>query len=537
MNDTLQSYAREHLARERPRLDGLVVQAFIASEEFANLRTQFNLRMLHSLGRFVQQLTATAAGVPPATASAPAPAPVLQKLPLPNLSPPPAAAEVQPPVPATEPSPPAAPAPVLIPEPPFVQNALPAPPDLPDAAFCLPNARAGSAYAQRLEPVDSTEPVVFVDIAIPDGLGLAAERESGAVTGTPPAAGEYRLAVTYHFARQSPSRRRLAMVPLVVAPDPRTMWQNRSTDPSAPYFKADEDRASVRGPDLSIVAASKRGRSHAHNGTFRDDDFRIAHLEQSGWYAAVVADGAGSARYSRRGAQMICEQACAHIQAALSGSTAALIDKCAQEYAQARQEAALAEQVDTLREELHTALSRIVGNAAYWAVKAIHDEVATRPDLGGAFKDYSSTALIGVCRRYPFGVLCAAYWVGDGAVGVYSRRDGITLLGEVDSGEYSGQTRFLDNTQVDHEVLRRRTRFALVDDMTAFVLMTDGVSDAKFETEARLTRAADWHDFWTELDGAVGFSGADGEQDRRLMDWLDFWSQGNHDDRTIAIIS
>ena len=133
----------------------------------------------------------------------------------------------------------------------------------------------------------------------------------------------------------------------------------------------------------------------------------------------------------------------------------------------------------------------MVGNAAYYAALAIHGEVSARPELGGAFKDYSSTALIAICKRYSFGTLCAAYWVGDGAVGVYSRRDGITLLGEVDSGEFSGQTRFLDNAAVDHAMLRKRTRFALAEDMTALVLMTDGVSDAKFDTEARLGRDAD----------------------------------------------
>jgi hypothetical protein len=410
------------------------------------------------------------------------------------------------------------------------------PPDLPDIGFRLPNARAGSEYVQSLEAVDSSEAVVLDDVLVPEGLSMKADLQTGTVAGTPLVAGEYTISVTYHFARQSPSRRRLAQVLVTVAPDPRTMWKNLAAERSDPYWKEDEQHSSVRGPELSIVAASKRGRSHAHVGGFRDDDYRIEHLADSGWYVAVLADGAGSARYSRRGAAIICEHARDHIRSSLTDNTAAQIDASARAYAEAQADGLPPEQAEALRQELHTMLSRIVGNAAYWAVKAIHDEIQARQDLGGIFKDYSSTALIAVCKRYPFGTLCAAYWIGDGAIGIYSKRDGITLLGDVDSGEFSGQTRFLDNTAVDHEVLRKRTRFAIVPDMTALVLMTDGVSDAKFETEARLARAADWHQFWDELDQAVGFAGQAPEQDSRLLDWLDFWSQGNHDDRTIAII-
>jgi serine/threonine protein phosphatase PrpC len=53
-----------------------------------------------------------------------------------------------------------------------------------------------------------------------------------------------------------------------------------------------------------MLAASQRGRSHAHKGDAREDDFFIATGE--GWCIAIVADGAGSAKYSRYGSQLIC---------------------------------------------------------------------------------------------------------------------------------------------------------------------------------------------------------------------------------------
>lgn len=579
MDESLKSYARAHVLRARPDIDPRTVDAYITSVEFDHLVGTFETKLMAFFDKFLNRLTAAAARSladatrasparpmqPSASSSAPrrisfadlsnaaaagtsgpvtAPAAV-QVSPVASAEPPimmPATAPdatTEPKLAATAPAPaPAAPtsqAAVAAPAWPAIQDALP-PPDLPDTGFRLPNARAGNEYVQRLETIGSHEAVVFDKLDIPDALSMVADLQTGTVTGTPLAPGDYTITVTYHYARQSPSRQRRAQVPVSVAPDPRTMWKDLPSDRSAPYWKEDEQCASVRGPELSIVAASKRGRSHAHVGSFRDDDYRIEYVADSGWYAAVVADGAGSARYSRRGAALICDEAKTRILASLTGSTVDQIDKSAQAYARAQGDGLPPDQIEALRQDLHTHLSRIVGNAAYWAVRAIHDEITTRTDLGGTFKDYSSTALIAVCKRYPFGTLCAAYWIGDGAIGVYSKRDGVTLLGDVDSGEFSGQTRFLDNTAVDHEVLRKRTRFAIVEDMTALVLMTDGVSDAKFETEARLARAADWNEFWDELDQAVRLADPVSGQERRLLHWLDFWSQGNHDDRTIAII-
>ena len=81
-----------------------------------------------------------------------------------------------------------------------------------------------------------------------------------------------------------------------------------------------------------------------------------------------------------------------------------------------------------------------------------------------------------------------------------------------------------------------RTRFTLCDNFTAFLLMTDGVSDPKFETEARLANLSAWDALWDDLQAGAGLSTADEHPDQKLLEWLDFWSQGNHDDRTIALI-
>ena len=65
--------------------------------------------------------------------------------------------------------------------------------------------------------------------------------------------------------------------------------------------------------------------------------------------------------------------------------------------------------------------------------------------------------------------------------------------------------------------------------------MTDGVSDAKFETDANLHNPAKWWDLWRELPHRGPEE--DGEAARKnLLEWLNFWSPGNHDDRTLAFL-
>ncbi|WGG52551.1 PP2C family serine/threonine-protein phosphatase [Rugamonas sp. DEMB1] len=465
-------------------------------------------------------MTANTPAQPPAPSPAATPAAVPVDVSAPAATPAATAAPAPAPVqaaPAQAPPPPAAEPPVL--------------------TFRLRNARAGEAYAHSLEVLPAgAPPIRYTRITVPTTLDLHADLAGGAISGTPALPGDYDIELAYRLDGPPGGAERRASVKLLVNADPRSMWQNLPSKRDDVYWKPDEDSGFIDAGALKLVAASKRGRSHAHVGSFRDDDFSLAHLPQSGWHVAVVADGAGSAKFSRRGAQLICAEALQHLQRTLDGAEGQAIDQAAQAYgallAQAPDEAAK----ELARQTLHGKLFVTVGHAAYYAVKAIVQEVAAQGDPQTSYKDYSSTALIAACKRYPFGTLHVAYWVGDGAVGVYSKRDGVTLLGEVDSGEYSGQTRFLDPGEVSQEALLRRTRFALTDTDSALVLMSDGVSDPKFETDARLARAAVWDELWQELEqtGALAADAAAPQQ--KLLDWLDFWSAGNHDDRTIALI-
>ena len=68
------------------------------------------------------------------------------------------------------------------------------------------------------------------------------------------------------------------------------------------------------------------------------------------------------------------------------------------------------------------------------------------------------------------------------------------------------------------------------------MLMTDGISDPFFETDANVNRIEKWNDLWDSINAEVELTDDNSESQYQLLKWLDFWSPGNHDDRTIAIL-
>lgn len=405
------------------------------------------------------------------------------------------------------------------------------PTDLP--TFRLPNARANEAYSQPLLP--QTDSFIITDVIIPNALNLIYHKETRCIIGTPSLAGEYSLSILYHLSHQSSAETQQAFVKLIVNADPKTLWKNLPSDKNAQFWREDTCAEQIYSETFTLLAASKRGRAHAHVGSFRDDAYQMAEVIHTGWHIAVLADGAGSAKYSRRGAEIICSEARLFLQQKLEDAEGQAIENAASLFANC---AASETTSDTEKQAQHAILQQALvvtlGYAARHAEQAIQNAVQHYDYLACASKDFASTALIVACKQFTFGTLCAAYWVGDGAIAVYQQQRKVTLLGMVDSGEYSGQTRFLDHAAVTDAALQTRTHFALVDDMTALLVMTDGISDAKFETDARLNRYQEWDALWQDLTQQVDLHAADAPQ--QLLAWLDFWSQGNHDDRTLALI-
>lgn len=373
------------------------------------------------------------------------------------------------------------------------------------------------------------------------------------VSGRPTDVGDFTLRLKFSTVEGEPE----SVIPIPVAfnPNPRDLWQDIPTPEGTDYMKPDAVEEYVKveaGADgirkKDMVAASKRGRSHAHEGKPRDDHFCLCHCDKSDWYIMAVADGAGSARYSRKGSEVACERITSYCRDRLEDN----LDF---------ERAIRIWHTNPADREKRTAVTRqvidIIYNAALKAHEAIRRESVKKDAENKTkgvnkedvvrIKDYATTLMFVVCKKFDFGWFLATFWVGDGAMCIYDEENGTAkLLGSPDGGEFSGQTRFLTMPEIfrDPEVVAKRLRMAVVSDFTALFLMTDGVSDPMFDSDKSLGDFDKWKGFCNQLKEGfpeddipgVNLENHDEAAGGELLRWLDFWSPGNHDDRTIAIL-
>ena len=413
-------------------------------------------------------------------------------------------------------------------------------------------------------PKVSSAQLPEVEILLDDVVGLeqdihglqlmvAPDKHSFAITGTPTlehfrkdgatALSTFELTLKYHFSgMEMPAERPVLerKVQFVINQDPRKLWRDIPVDwenMTEPKYKKDDiqiDYVKVEAlsdgtPQKDIVAASKRGRSHAQEGKPRDDHFKMSHMD-NGWYIMAVADGAGSAKYSREGSRIVCEEVTNYCMAQLANSKD--FESAVKQYNEHKTESE-----SDARKAVGDYIYKIVGTAAFKAHKSINAEAAIKKLPA---KQYATTLLLAICKKFEFGWFIATFWVGDGVICLYNKQAHTAeVLGVPDEGEYAGQTRFLTMPEIfkDATSLYQRLRFRIVDDFTALFLMSDGVSDPKFETDANLNNPDKWDALWTDLkENGVELTDDNEETKNQLLAWLDFWSPGNHDDRTIAIL-
>lgn len=417
----------------------------------------------------------------------------------------------------------------------------------------LPNAFEKQDYRGEvaLPPCDSARFVLTGVTGVDEsqhGLKIEVDENKFSITGTPdlsalrkngqPAPSEFTLTAKYRLevdgasggAYEGEKEFKLVIVPAV-----DTLWRDEPVNwdqmPEPRYRNENyaADSAALDGEEKHIVAASLRGRSHAQEGKPRDDAFRFATTH--GWQVLAVSDGAGSACYSREGARLACEKAVAVCCERLDNEPY-------RDGFEAHIKALSAIPDETnKRKPVGDSLYILLCHAANQARQAIAQEAGLQ---GKETRTYAATLLLCVAKHFEFGWFVGSFWVGDGAIALY-RRDTtphtVYLMGEPDEGEYGGQTRFLTMPEVfsDASALYRRLRFRLVDDFSALFLMTDGVSDPKFETTNNLKNAEKWDALWDELTAANALTNTP-DSKQALLEWLGFPSPGNHDDRTLLVL-
>lgn len=383
----------------------------------------------------------------------------------------------------------------------------------------LKNARSNEAYEVAVE-LDGLKGLKLEDAG---GSGLTLDEASGFLKGFPTVSGDFVIRLQGLLN----GKRCDVVANLAVIPDPKSLWVSKDSDRSAPFWKSDEAFDRKEG-DLLCVSASKRGRSHAKDGTFRDDDFGLLASGSGGWHIAVVADGAGSAKFSRRGSKVAVDSVIQELPKLLEDHVSPHLSNLVPAHLQGNPDAAV---------QIKSQLYQSLATAAFNAAKAIEGEAALNGEKASAF---STTLIVTVVRKVLEGWFIAAFSVGDGGAAVFDVREGsLTTLTLPDSGEFAGQTRFLQKSEFTggYEEVAKRIFFDIRKDFTAVALMTDGISDPKFPTDSVFADPSKWVEFWNgDLTKAVDFSLGNTEMESQFLGWLDFWSPGNHDDRTLAVL-
>lgn len=367
----------------------------------------------------------------------------------------------------------------------------------------FPNARQGEWYEVSLPP--DIQNVTFQ----PHDCGLVWDKAHCKISGTPTQHGD--IEVQYHW--QNGNDITLHRQTLYINPDPKSLWRNIPSDETVRFYKPDNESRMLSTPYGQLITARVRGRSHAHQGIPCDDDFNIEYHSESHIHILAVSDGAGSAEYSRLGSQEAVYAVVNTVENLLKS-----------------QEPNFSIQADMNIENYGKLLINLSTQAAYNAYLAQY-EVAKREQL--PLKSLSSTLLFALSMPVAQDEwLTVAYAIGDGAlVAWHPEQNTVELLAQADNGHYSGETRFLSAQEATIENISKRIRTHRSEQVPILFLMTDGVSDPKFETDAKLAQSSSWQLFWEEIQPILQQE----HPEQALEQWLDFWSPGNHDDRTLAV--
>lgn len=347
------------------------------------------------------------------------------------------------------------------------------------------------------------------------------------ISGTPTINNVYHLEIEFYHVGDEKNVD-VKKVDLFVNADPKDLWKNIPTNENDLFYKPDATSYKGKFSDKKIVVASKRGRSHAHEGKFREDDFAVSELPAK-WSIISVSDGAGSASLAREGSRL------ATVLVNQFFNSKEVLDEIENnisilytgEYAQ---EAVLEARKNIIK-------------LLYKGVLYTHETLdKTAAENSVVLNDLNATLIFALVKKFSFGYVLLTFGVGDCPVNLINPDfSEVELLNRMDVGEFSGGTRFITMKEIFNDQISTRFRITCVNDFSYLVLMTDGIYDPKFSTENKLEDTESWKTFFNDLAGnnddcaKVDFIN-DTDIDVQLSVWTDFWSRGNHDDRTLAII-
>lgn len=272
-----------------------------------------------------------------------------------------------------------------------------------------------------------------------------------------------------------------------------SVWQYKeiTDDGTEMHSEHHEKRAET---DFAVLTGARvRGKKHKHEGTNCDDFFEIAHTNDCA--VAVVCDGAGSKPLSRIGARVSGETAAAYLKENLEGLFKARPDVkkgLCEELSSAEFMAAcgmIAPLVQQSAREAFAAqqkeLDKLCNDERY------EKTFGRKPVISDLYTTFLAAVIVPLKINGRRECFMACVQIGDGCIcALDSAADSahcLKIMGEADSGAFSGETDFLSEKNSKPEAISAKTRISRGRSDT-IMLMSDGVADDYFPAAPMMKR-------------------------------------------------
>jgi hypothetical protein len=285
----------------------------------------------------------------------------------------------------------------------------------------------------------------------------------------------------------------------VVMEKARGLWKEIDpVDPTDPVSNIEQCNQINIFTNTKIIAASRRGRSHAHEGKYREDSFCVEH--SGAWTFIAVADGTGSKPLARIGSRLAAHAAVDYLQQQLKNLSI--------------------EESEQFEVNLRCALAGAMVNALTCLTseavrrKCEINDLSTTLLIVAYIPIHESLEIIGVAQ------------VGDGGIAVRDSDEHVFTLGAADHGIYGGESLFLTSQETQLSWTKRVFLYQVRKPFRLLLVATDGVFDDFSKPYGELTK------LFKELENIR----IQTHPEEWLTSWLSYERRGSFDDRTIALL-
>ncbi len=272
-----------------------------------------------------------------------------------------------------------------------------------------------------------------------------------------------------------------------------SVWQYKEIENDGTELHTEFHEKHSETDFAEIIGARVRGKKHKHEGTNCDDFFETAYTDDCA--VVIVCDGAGSKPLSRIGSRVSSETAAAYLKENLAGLFKARPDVkkglCA-DLSSAEFMSACGMIAPLVQQSAREAFSAQRKKLEELCADSVYENALGRkPVISDLYTTFLAAVAVPVEVNGARETFLACVQIGDGCICALDSTDNsehcLKLMGEADSGAFSGETDFLSEKNVKPETISAKTRISRGKSDT-IMLMSDGVADDYFPAVPMMKR-------------------------------------------------